>query len=193
MNAIAAFFGKLDGWSIDTDVDARTTLGRMATMAVRAMSDPSVVHAANQVVAIANSRDYAAQIGAISNFMQHRFRFVGNPIGTQTIRPPGFTGDPRRPGMLEDIDVRGFTQGACDDAAVLIATLGMANALEARFRAVAFCHRSLETVVCDSTEPFSHVIADLYDGTDWVPLDVTKPYDLDRAPQIARTLIYNVS
>src|SRR5579871_2886771 len=143
-------------WIIDTDVDAKTTLGRMAKLCDRAMLDPRVIHVANQVISNAPSRDTAAQIAAIRAFMDCSFYFVPNPVGTQTIRPPGWTGDPLAPGMLEDIAARGFTQGACDDAAVLIATLGMANGIEARFRAIAFCY--LLNGGCDPTETYTHVI-----------------------------------
>ncbi len=163
------------GWSIDTDVDAKTTLIRMARLATKALNDPAVIYAANNVIAIAHARDYPAQVGAIRAFMNSYFKFVTNPIGTQTIRPPAF--------LLNDMQTRGFTQGACDDAALLIATLGMANGIPARFRAIAFGDRSA---------PFTHVIADLNDGEDWVPLDVTRPYDLSRAPDVARTLTLEV-
>lgn len=176
----------LSGWSIDPDVDARTTLGRMARLVQKALMRPATIYAANQVIAVPNARDYPGQIAAIRSFMLRRFRFVGNPLGIdgqmQQIKPAVF--------MLDDIDARGFTQGACDDAAVLIATLGMASALPARFRAIAFCD---SRSACDGTEPFSHVIADLYDGERWVPLDVTKPLDLDRPPLVAREMVYAVS
>jgi hypothetical protein len=174
----------LDRWSIDTDVDAKTTLLRMERMARRAVTAPDVVHSANAIITGARSRDYPAQIGAIRSFMERSFRFVTNPIGTQTIRPPGYTSNPRAPGMLQDIEARGFTQGACDDAALLIAVLGMGNGIPARFRAIAFCSAG----ECSDTEPFSHVVTDLHDGERWVALDVTRPFDMLRAPEIAREL-----
>lgn len=166
------------GWSIDPDVDARTTLGRMARMVRKSLTDPVVVHTANRVIAVAHVRDLPGQVAAIGDFMDRNFRFVSNPVDAQAIRPPRF--------MLDDLQARGFTQGACDDAAVLVASLGMANGIPARFRAVAFCHRVADT--CDPTVPYSHVIADLYDGTDWHALDVTRPYDMDRPSEVARTL-----
>lgn len=176
----------LSGWSIDPDVDTRTTLGRMARLVQKALMRPETIYAANQVIAAVNARDTSSQIGAIRSYMTARFRFVGNPLGIdgqmQQIKPAVF--------MLDDIDARGFTQGACDDAAVLIAALGMANAIEARFRAVAFCEAN---GACAADAPFSHVITDLYDDEKWVALDVTKPSDLDRPPAVARELIYAVS
>lgn len=159
------------------------------------MTDPRVIYAANRIIADAGAapRDVAAQIGAIQEFMELAFYFVPNPIGTQTIRPPGWTSSHAAPGMLEDIERRGFTQGACDDAAVLIATLGMANGIPARFRAIAFlCQLPGE---CEPRPAFTHVIADLLDdGRGWYELDVTRPADLARpsSAEIARTLVYDV-
>lgn len=180
-------------WIIDTDVDAKTTLARMAKLCDRAMLDPRVIHAANHVISSAAPRDTAGQIRAIQAFMNCSFYFVPNPVGTQTIRPPGWTDDPLAPGMLEDVQTRGFTQGACDDAAVLIATLGMANGIEARFRAIAFCY--VLDGRCDPTEAYTHVIADLFDGAQWCELDVTRPKDIARptSADIAKTMVYQFS
>lgn len=180
-------------WIIDTDVDAKTTLGRMAKLCDRAMLDARVIHAANQIISSAAPRDTDGQIDAIREFMNCSFYFVPNPVGTQTIRPPGWTDDPLAPGMLQDVQVRGFTQGACDDAAVLIATLGMANGIEARFRAIAFCY--VLDGQCDPTEAYTHVIADLFDGGQWCELDVTRPKDIARptSSDIAKQMVYIVS
>lgn len=177
-------------WIIDPDVDARTTMGRMARLCRKAMTDPRVIYAANQVVSIVPPRDVGGQIDAISQFVDCSFAFVPNPIGTQTIRPPGWTGNELAPGMLEDIESRGITQGACDDAAVLIATLGMANGIPARFRALAFWLEQDGQLI----DPFTHVICDLCNGPHWFELDVTRPADMTRpnAASIARTLIVDV-
>lgn len=181
----------LGNWIIDTDVDARTTLGRMARLCRRAMRDPAVIHVANVIVASVPARDVVEQIAAIREFLECYFAFVPNPVGTQTIRPPGWTGNPAAPGMLEDIAIRGLAQGACDDAAVLAATLGMANGIPARFRAIAFC---VAVGDCDPREAYTHVITDLCDGRVWEDLDVTRPADRARPTdaEIARTMIYDV-
>jgi len=180
-------------WIIDTDVDAGTTLGRMARLCRKAMRDPAVIYLANMVISPAAPRDTPGQIDAIRRFMDCSFYFVPNPIGTQTIRPPGWTGSATAPGMLEDIGRRGFTQGACDDAAVLVATLGMANGIPARFRALAFCYQLAGQ--CDRAEAYTHVMADLFDGETWQELDSTRPRDRDRpsAAEIARTMVYDIS
>src|SRR5665213_941585 len=94
-------------WIIDPDVDALTTLGRMAKMCRRAVLDPRVIHYANAIIATAPARDLPAQIECIRAFMDSSFQFVDNPVGTQAIRPPGWTRNPLAPGMLEDVLHRG--------------------------------------------------------------------------------------
>jgi len=178
------------GWLIDTDVDARTTLGRMARFCRNALRDPRVIYAGNQVIAAAPARDLEAQVAAIAGFLESTFKFVPNPFGTQTIRPPGWTGDDRAPGMLEDIENRGMTQGACDDAAVLIATLAMANGIHARFRALAYCYQL--DGACDPTVSYSHVVCDVDAGDAWQELDVTRPHDGTRPAAVVRTLTYDL-
>jgi transglutaminase-like putative cysteine protease len=169
------------GWTIDQDPNAQRTLSTMAKFVHAAMADPYIVRYANEIIAAARPRDYRAQIGAIRLFGRSWFRFVDNPVGVQRVRTPL--------DMITDVETIGYVQGACDDAAVLMATLGMANGLEARFRAVAFAHRSAP----DDSVPFSHVIADLFAGDGWDVLDITKPDDLQRPPHVVRTLTMDLS
>lgn len=161
---------------MDDHPAAQRTLERMAALCHQAMTDRFIVRYANEIIAAARPRDYAAQISAIRLFTRSYFRFVDNPAGVQRIRTPL--------DMLTDIEQEGFVQGACDDAAVLVATLGTANALGARFRAVAFGHRTAP----DDTAPLTHVITDLWDGQAWEALDITKPDDVQREPYVVRTL-----
>jgi transglutaminase-like putative cysteine protease len=171
------------GWFVDREPSAPRTLRRMGRMVQDVIGQPNVIYAANRVIEAPNSRDYPLQIAAIRQWMQRRFKFVGNPGELQAVRPVDF--------LLRDMDARGFTQGSCADAALLIATMATANGIPARFRALAFCFRP--DGACDSEEPYSHVIADLHDGRQWCELDVTKPYDLERAPHVLRTLEYDIS
>lgn len=164
------------GWTIDADPNAERTLQKMAALCHAAMSNAYIVRYANEIIAAARPRDYRAQIGAIRLFGRSWFRFVDNPVGVQRVRTPL--------DMITDVETIGYVQGACDDAAVLMATLGMADGIAARFRAVAFAHRAAP----DDSVPFSHVIADLFAGDGWDALDVTKPDDLQRPPHIVRTL-----
>lgn len=164
------------GWVIDASPNAQDTLQQMAHLVRQALRDGAVVRYANEIIENTRPRDYPAQVEAIRLFGEQYFKFVNNPIGEQRIRTPR--------DMIQDIESKGFAWGACDDAAVLLATLGMADALPARFRAVAFGR----TVAGDATAPLSHVIADLWDGHSWCALDVTKPYDMLRSPAIVRTV-----
>jgi hypothetical protein len=168
------------GWTLDDQPTAERTLERMADLCRKAMTNGYIVRYANEIVAAARPRDYPAQIRDLGLFARSYFRFVDNPVGVQRIRTPL--------DMINDVENVGYVQGACDDAAVLMATLGMADALPARFRAVAFGH-SPEP---DPTAPLTHVIADLFDGAAWEPLDVTKPDDLVREPHVVRTLMLEI-
>lgn len=164
------------GWIIDASPNAIETLQQMQRLVRQALKDGTIVRYANEIIENTRPRDYAAQVGEIKLFGEQYFKFVNNPIGEQRIRTPA--------DMLLDVERKGFVWGACDDAAVLLATLGMADALRARFRAVAFGRTSTP----DETAPLSHVITDLWDGHSWCALDVTKPFDMLRPPAIVRTV-----
>jgi hypothetical protein len=162
-------------WVLDNNPTALGTMQTMAQLVYQALTVPAIVRYANALIENTRSRDYVHQIACVRQFGEQYFRFLNNPIGIQRIKPPQ--------DMLCDIERKGYTWGACDDAAILMATLGMANALRAQFRAVAFGARGP-----DDSARLSHVICDLFDGDDWEPLDITKPYDLLRKPNVVKTL-----
>jgi hypothetical protein len=170
----------LSGWHIDATPHAEETLRRMARVCAKAVRNVEIVRYANEIIEAARPRDYRAQIALIRLFLETYFRFVDNPRGVQLVRDPL--------SMILDIERRGFTQGACDDAAVLVATFGMANGLSAQFRAVAFAHRQI--AAGETPPPFSHVIADLWNGERWEDLDVTRPHEMTRPPVVVRTLTF---
>jgi transglutaminase-like putative cysteine protease len=158
--------------------DALSTMHYMARLARKAIRDPYVVRRANEMIAAAAPRDYPAQVAAIRGYLDDVFYFVDNPIGLQRVQPPAL--------MLHDADARGMMQGACDDAATLAATLGMADGIPARFVAYAFGVST--TPADDRTAPFTHVITDLYTGTAWDMLDITRPEEVKRLPNVLRSL-----
>jgi hypothetical protein len=176
----APILGASSSWRIDAEPDPVRTLNEMVRLSVAATHDPIIVQYANEIVENVRGRDYAGQIATIHQFLDRYFRFINNPIGVQRIRTPR--------DMLIDIERKGFVLGACDDAAILAATLGLCNALNAQFRAVGFGSSSSK----DDAAPLTHVIADLWDGEKWCPLDVTRPTDIDRLPYIVRTLTVQV-
>lgn len=167
----------LAGWQVFTPDSAQRIMQRMEREIRKGIADPYVVHRANEVIAAVAPRQYDQQIEAIREYLRLFFYFVDNPIGEQKIQPVAF--------MLRDIDARGVTQGACDDAADLVAALGMANGIPARLTAYAFGEKTAP----DADEiPFTHVITDLYDGQRWVMLDVTRPEEIHRLPDVVRSL-----
>ena len=134
------------------------------------------VRVANSIVANVPPRDVGAQIQAIGAWLNAHFRYLSDPVGVELLRDPN--------GGITEILRYGYTQGDCDEAAMLSATLGMANGIPARFRALAFY---------SPTAPFSHVICDLLGpGNTWIPIDITKPANMDVPPTPTRTLVQGV-
>jgi transglutaminase-like putative cysteine protease len=159
------------GWVFDTNVDAATTMQRMAAKVRDCVShSKDVIDTANNIVSVVPPRDIHGQIQAIYDWLLRRFRFVSDPVNVELLRDPAEA--------IKRINARGFTQGDCDEAAMLSAALGISNGIPARFRALAFAARA----------PYSHVIADLRDndGT-WYPMDITRPQGFT-PPPVARSL-----
>lgn len=159
------------GWSFGTNESAISTMRHMAGRVrdcVRNSRD--VIETANDVVSVVPPRDTDSQIAVIGEWLTRRFRFLADPIGVELLRDPA--------GAIQRIRARGFTQGDCDEAAMLSAALGMANGIRARFRALSFGENA----------PYTHVVADLLGrGARWHPMDITKPQGL-YVPDPSRTL-----
>ena len=167
---------QLAGWSFGTNESALSTMRKMAQRVRETLrTSRYAIDVSNNVVSHTVPRDRVSQIRAISDYVSRRFRFVPDPIGVELLRDPTE--------MIFAMQQRGYTQGDCDDAAMVIATLGMANGIPARFRALAFY---------SPDAPYTHVIADLCAVSGrWFPLDVTKPQRFD-APEPTRTLTIGV-
>lgn len=159
------------GWVFATNEDALTTMRKMSAQVRDCLrKSRDVIQTANDVVAAVEPRDKLTQVDTIYDWLLHHFRFVSDPVGVELLRDPA--------GSIREIKLRGYTQGDCDEAAMLGATLGMANGMPARFRSLAFGSR---------TAPFTHVIADLAVDGQWHPLDITKPQGFI-APNPSRVL-----
>jgi transglutaminase-like putative cysteine protease len=130
-----------------------------------------VVRVANNVVAGCAPRDIGCQIESLSAWLDAHFRYLSDPVGVELLRDPN--------GGITEIVQNGFTQGDCDEAAMLAATLGMANGIPARFRALAFYTKDA---------PYSHVVCDLKGPNGWTPVDITKPANMEVPPTPTRTL-----
>lgn len=164
------------GWVFATDEDAATTMNKMASQVRDCLrKSRELIQTANDIVAPLPPRDKRSQIDAIWDWLLHRFRYVADPIGVELLRDPA--------GSIHEINTRGYTQGDCDEAAMLAASLGMANGIPARFRSLAFGAPDA---------PYTHVIADLAPGDGkWYPIDITKPQGFI-APDPSRTLLLTV-
>lgn len=164
------------GWVFATDETAGATMNKMARQVRDCLKKSrEVVQTANNIVAPLPPRDKRAQVDAVWDFLMHRFRYVADPIGVELLRDPA--------GSIHEINTRVFTQGDCDEAAMLAASLGMANGIPARFRSLAFG---------TTDAPYTHVICDLTPGDrKWYPIDITKPQGF-LAPNPSRTLILPV-
>ena len=136
----------------------------------------ALVQTANNIVSGVAPRDTNGQIQALASWLDAHFRYLSDPVGVELLRDPG--------GAMLEIRQRGFTQGDCDEAAMLAAALGMANGIPARFRALGFYTR---------TAPYSHVVCDLLGANNrWIPVDITKPASMEVPPTPTRTLVQMV-
>lgn len=166
---------QLAGWSFGTNESALMTMRLMASRSRAALKSRATIDTANAIVANVLPRSRADQIRAINEYVTRRFRFVSDPISVELLRDPSE--------MIGNMQLRGYAQGDCDDAAMIVATLGMANGIAARFRSLAY--GTLHA-------PYTHVIADLALGNgQYLPLDVTKPQRFD-APIPTRILTVGV-
>jgi transglutaminase-like putative cysteine protease len=128
----------------------------MARLAREAEGVPYVLARAQHIAGDAKSA--TARAHRIRRFLERRVRFHPDPLHFETVKEPEF--------QLREIDHAGYTSGDCDDIATLGAALGLALGLPARFRVMAF----------DSGSPYEHVTADLFDGSRWIDLDVSKEF-----------------
>lgn len=128
----------------------------MARLAREAEGVPYVLAGAQRIAGDAQTAGDRAR--RIRRFLERRVRFHPDPLHFETIKEPEF--------QLREIERAGFTAGDCDDIATLGAALGLALGLPARFRVMAF----------DSASPYEHVTADLFDGSRWIDLDVSREF-----------------
>lgn len=154
------------------DGQTRATLGIMARTARAAVTDPAVVDAAVAIVRAIHGRDRPALIDEIAGWAAARLMFLEDPrIAGDWIRTPAK--------LLEEVRRHGVARGDCDDAAVLVAALGLAVGIPARFHAVAFSRGG----------PFQHVWTELFDGEKWVVVDPTREGKL---PMVGRSMTLDV-
>lgn len=162
-------------WIPSDDAGTRLTLARMADLVngPEGQADPLVNETAHQIVLRVPPRDTLGYARAIRAWARSRFRFVPDPLDVETLRSPHY--------MLSHTDhLGGLMMGDCDCAA-LLAALGKAIGLPARFVVLGFS--SLDNA-------WGHVYAELGTDQGWLDLDVTKPRGPVESP--SRTMTYDV-
>jgi transglutaminase-like putative cysteine protease len=105
----------------------------------------------------------------ILDWVKAHLLFVPDPIGVEALTTPQ--------AHLRAINVNGHSNGDCDDAATLIATLARSVGLHTRFVAASFL----------SSRRLHHVWAEAYDGG-WIPLDPFRK-ETYNAPETARAVV----
>lgn len=135
----------------------RTTLQVMARLAARSAYSPAVVAAAVDAVRSVSGRDTVGLARELEAWGRTHLAFLPDPLlDGDFIRTPDY--------MLAEVERFGVARGDCDDAAVLMAALGLAIGLPARIRAVAFT----------DWRPFEHVWTELGTAAGWIELDPTR-------------------
>jgi hypothetical protein len=128
----------------------RATLKLMSDVAAKYKKDIGIVTLARQLIATApgpaNAKNYSDFVRLIQHFVRDQIRYVRDIHGVETLQTP-----------VRTLQIR---TGDCDDKATLIASLLASIGLQTRFVALAF-----------NNGPYSHVIAEVRLGTNWVPLE----------------------
>lgn len=115
----------------------------------------------------------SAQLRLLQQFIQQYTEFLRDPRGVELLHTPAY--------LLTQIAERGTVAGDCDDIAMLVAALGMAVGLRARF--VVIGQRALEHVFTMLASPR---------GTEWVAFDPTRPGPDIAASMLRYTLVVEV-
>lgn len=117
----------------------------------------------------------SAIVSALDAWAHEAFHFMRDPYQVEQLHRPDW--------MLAQWRTRGKIYVDCDDAAILLAALGEAVGVPARFVAVAFFDRRAD---------YSHVWTELWDGDGWRILDPTRgAQPLDRA-LVTRIMVLDV-
>ena len=140
------------------DAGTVLTLKEMRRLSRGALRDPLLLDVAAHIVRSEKGR--AAYPRRIREWISQAVRFLPDPVGVELLRAPRW--------MLDDIRRRGFTQGDCDDVAILSAAIGLAVGCPARFKVLGF----------RANGPLAHIYAELWTGRGWLEMDTTRPFQL---------------
>jgi len=155
------------------DGQTRATLAIMGRVARAAAINPRIVNVATDIVRHVPGREVERQVAELAAWARRSIEFLPDPLfDGDWIRTPAF--------LLDELAHYGRARGDCDDAAVLVAALGMAIGIPARFRAVAFRPGG----------PFEHVWTELQTPAGWITVDPTR--GPERMRPITRKMIAEV-
>lgn len=116
------------------------------------------------------------QAARIRAWLRTRVRFVPDPDTTELLHDPVL--------LAEWIDRDGSVGVDCDDVAMLAAALGKSIGLAARFVVVAFFA---------SDAPYSHIWAELFDGSGWREMDTTRKVQGIEDTRVSRRAVVDVA
>lgn len=152
------------------DDGIKDTLYAMYHLVRESLTDPVVRGTAVTIAAQEAPGRLGPIVSALNSWALGAFHFMRDPFRKEQLHKPIW--------MLGQLRERGRIYVDCDDAAILMAALGEAVGVPARFVAVAFF---------DPRADFSHVWTELHDGTGWRVIDPTRgdqPLDMRRVTRI---------
>jgi len=126
-----------------------TTLTHMVEVAqgLRGEKSPMVRKFAEHVIGQITPKDYLSEILAVNNWVTKKVFYVNDPLHVEYLK------DPQR--LLEEIQIKSYTRGDCDDIACLIATMCLTIGRKADFVVVGFSPDTFSHVFCRVWEPKS--------------------------------------
>lgn len=139
------------------DFGAFATLQAMKFLTLAGVRDPLTSELASRIIQRAPT--YTDRILALRGWLLRRVYFQPDPPEVteriKTVRE-----------MITEAVTGRAVYGDCDDVAVLAAALGRVVGVPARFVVVRFRQAG----------PFLHVFTELFDGSRWIEMDVTRPF-----------------
>src|SRR5271155_3020216 len=128
------------------DPGVAQTIDQMRSLVNEALTDPSILRQAKNIVRSVPAFDDYSEAQALYNWVRANIRFTKDPVDKETLYPPS-----------EMLQIR---SGDCDDISMLLGTLLMAVGYPAR----------LMTVAANGDE-FSHVYVEGQINGQWIPMD----------------------
>jgi hypothetical protein len=128
------------------DAGVSQTVDQMRNLVNEAITDPSIIRLAKDIVRGVPAFDDTSEAQALYNWVRQNIRFTKDPVNKETLYPP-----------TELLQIKA---GDCDDISMLLGTLLMAIGYPAR----------LMTVAANGDE-FSHVYVEGQINGQWIPMD----------------------